>query len=69
MINVIEYTCYRDDGDQKGNRGHGEEKGDRRGCGRIQIKCICIALFTRKHVTEGFTYAHRTAPQPTQTLK
>ena len=23
--------------------------------------CICIALFTRKHVTEGFTYAHRTA--------
>ena len=27
-----------------------------------QINCICIALFTRKHVTGGFTYAHRTAP-------
>ena len=24
---------------------------------------------SRKHVTEGFTYAHRTAPQPTETLE
>ena len=29
---------------------------------QIKSKCICIALFTRKHVTEGFTYAHRAAP-------
>ena len=26
---------------------------------QIKSKCICIALFTRKHVTEGFTYAHK----------
>ena len=26
---------------------------------------FCIALFTRKHVTDGFTYTHRTAPQST----
>ena len=32
---------------------------------QIKSTFICIALFTRKHVTEGFTYAHRTAPQPT----
>ena len=32
------------------------------------IYSICIALFT-SNVTEGFTYAHRTAPQPTSTLK
>ena len=32
---------------------------------QIKSKCICIAFFTRKHVTEGFTYAHTAAPQPT----
>ena len=32
---------------------------------KIKSKCICIALFTRKHVTECFTYDHRAAPQPT----
>ena len=31
---------------------------------QIKSKCICIALFT-SNVTEGFIYAHRTAPQPT----
>ena len=36
-----------------------------RDCYQIKYKCICIALFTRKHVTEGFTYVHRTAPRPT----
>ena len=30
---------------------------------------MCIALSTRKHVPKGFTYAHRTAPQPTYTLE
>ena len=34
-------------------------------CKFIQIKFICVALFTRKHVMEVFTYTHRTAPQPT----
>ena len=26
-------------------------------CSEVKSKCICIALFTCKHVTEGFTYA------------
>ena len=35
---------------------------------QIISKCICIAPFT-SNVREGFTYAHRTAPQPTSTLE
>ena len=41
---------------EQGEEGDGTQ-------GLVKSDGICTALFT-SHVTEGFTYAHRTAPQP-----